>query len=86
MINAVGNAELCCVYKGPVVPLQSLHRIVTTIKLMSLFLRTAQASCKTQQARCCFFVTMKGVALIIPEALLAQKWEKNYRIRCGFPF
>jgi len=49
MINGVGNAELYCVYKGPVVPLQSLHTIAVTIKLMSLFLRTAQASCKTQQ-------------------------------------
>ena len=28
MIDGVGNAELCCVYKGPMVPLQSLHTIV----------------------------------------------------------
>ena len=28
VINGVGNADLSCVYKGPVVPLQSLHTIV----------------------------------------------------------
>jgi len=44
MINGVENAELSCIYKGPVVPLQ--HTIAVAIKLMSLFLRTAQPSCK----------------------------------------
>jgi len=51
MINSVGNADLSCVYKGPIVPLQSLYTIAETIKLMSLFLRTAQASCKRNKAR-----------------------------------
>jgi len=42
MINGGGNADLCCIYKGPMVLLQSLHTIA--IKLMILFLRTAQPS------------------------------------------
>ena len=45
MVNGVGNAGLCRIYKGPVVPLQSVHTIAIAIKLMSLFLRTAQPSC-----------------------------------------
>jgi len=45
LINGVRNAELCCIYKGPMVLLQSLHTIVVAIELMSLFQRTAQPSC-----------------------------------------
>ena len=30
MINGVGNADLSRVYKGPVVPLQSLHTVVVS--------------------------------------------------------
>jgi len=46
LINDVRNAEPSSVYKGLIVLPQSLHAVAAAIKLTSLFLRTAQPSCK----------------------------------------